>query len=188
MTRARLLLHICCAPCATHVFNLLAADYAVTGCFFNPNIHPPKEHSLRRAAAQRHCREAAVPLLLPDYRPRAWFRFVEGLEAEPEGGERCARCFLMRLDETARVAAALGFDRFGTTLTISPHKDALLINRIGRESGARHGVAFHEADFKKGNGYGESCRLSRALGLYRQEYCGCIFSRMARRRGGRPSP
>lgn len=181
MNRPRMLLHICCAPCATHVFNVLTADYAVTGLFVNPNIHPSREYALRLFAAERHCRESSIPLIVPEYRPREWFSFVKGLEREGEGGARCARCFLMRLDETARAAAELGYSRFATTLTISPHKNAALINRIGREAGLRHGVPFHEADFKKRDGYGESCRISRGLGLYRQDYCGCIFSYLAKR-------
>lgn len=181
MPGTRFLLHICCAPCATHVFNVLAPDYAVTGFFHNPNIHPPREYALRRAAAERHCRESSLPLIVGDYLPRDWFGFVKGLERDAEGGERCVRCFRTRLDATARAAAAGGFSRFGTTLTISPHKDAALINRLGAEAGRRHGVPFHEADFKKGDGYGESCRISRRGGLYRQNYCGCIFSLIARR-------
>jgi epoxyqueuosine reductase len=180
MSKPGLLLHVCCAPCATHVFNVLARDYAVTGCFYNPNIHPPKEYAMRLASAEQHCRGSSLPLIVPEYRPRDWFSFVKGLEPEPEGGARCARCIQMRLDETARTAAALGFSRFGTTLTVSPHKNAALVNRLGEESGARHGVRFYTADFKKGDGYGESCRISRALGLYRQRHCGCIFSVPAR--------
>lgn len=184
MPETRLLLHICCAPCSTHVFRVLARDYDVTGYFFNPNIHPPGEHARRLAEASRLCREFAIPLAVPEHLPWDWFDFVRGLEREPEGGARCARCFLMRLDATARDAAKRGFECFGTTLTVSPHKNAALVNRLGREAGARWRIGFLAADFKKGDGYGESCRMSRALGLYRQRYCGCIFSVMAMRGAG----
>lgn len=180
-SKPRLLLHVCCAPCATHVFNILTAGHAVTGFFFNPNIHPPREYAARRRAAEHYCRLASIHLIVPGYSPADWFSSVEGLQREEEGGARCARCFSMRLDRTARAAAELGFDLFATTLTISPHKNASMINKIGLEAGARNGIPFHAADFKKGNGYGESCRISRALGIYRQAYCGCIFSFLARR-------
>lgn len=185
----RLLLHICCAPCSTHVIRVLSVGHAVTGYFFNPNIHPPAEHARRLAEASRHCRDSSLPLIVPPYRPRDWFDIVKKLDREPEGGARCARCIRMRLEETARAAAARGFERFGTTLTVSPHKNAALVNRLGREAGALHGVEFLDADFKKGDGYGESCRMSRALGIYRQNYCGCVFSALARRnRGGAKTP
>ena len=181
--KLKLLLHLCCAPCSAHVLNLLAETCDVTGYFYNPNIHPESEYRRRLMEAERHCRDKHIRLLPSTYQPRDWLSLTRGYEAEPEGGARCAICFRLRLEETARIAAAHRFDRFGTTLTISPHKDAALINRIGREAGARHHLRFHEADFRKGNGYGESCRLSRALGLYRQHYCGCVFSKAMMRAG-----
>ena len=183
--KPRLLLHICCAPCSTHAINLLSGTYDVTGYFYNPNIHPESEYRRRLTEAERHCSHCNIPLLPSIYQPGGWHTLVKGCETEPEGGARCAICFRLRLEETARTAASHHFDRIATTLTISPHKDAALINRIGMEAGERHHIRFHEADFKKGNGYGESCRLSRALGLYRQSYCGCIFSE-AMTRAGRP--
>jgi predicted adenine nucleotide alpha hydrolase (AANH) superfamily ATPase len=183
MDKPKLLLHICCAPCSTHVLNLLTGRFDVTGYFYNPNIHPESEYRRRLTEAERHCRDKSISLLPSIYQPRDWFSLINGYEAAPEGGARCAVCFRARLEETARTAAAHQFDCFGTTLTLSPHKDAPLINRIGMEAGKRHHLRFHEADFKKGNGYGESCRLSRALGLYRQNYCGCVFSKAMTRTG-----
>jgi predicted adenine nucleotide alpha hydrolase (AANH) superfamily ATPase len=176
MTKQKLLLHICCAPCSAHVLNVLATTFKVTGLFYNPNIHPGTEYALRHQEAARLCRELRVTLVPSLYRPADWFSRVRGYEREAEGRGRCAICIRMRLEETARAAADGGYECFGTTLTISPHKDAALINRIGVETGARCGVRFHEADFKKGGGYTESCRLSRERRLYRQRYCGCIFS------------
>jgi predicted adenine nucleotide alpha hydrolase (AANH) superfamily ATPase len=159
------------------VIDLLSETYDVTGYFYNPNIHPESEYLSRLAETERHCNCCNVPLLPSIYRPRDWHAAARGYEAEPERGSRCAICFRLRLEETARTAAIHRFDCIATTLTISPHKDADLINRIGMEAGKRRHLRFHEADFKKGNGYGKSCRLSRALGLYRQSYCGCIFSK-----------
>lgn len=183
--KPRLLLHICCAPCSTHVIDLLSETYDATGYFYNPNIHPESEYRRRLAETERHCSRCNVPLLPSVYQPSDWHDVTKGCEAESEGGARCAICFRLRLEETARTAAFYRFDCIATTLTISPHKDAALINRIGMEAGTYHRLRFHEADFKKGNGYGESCRLSRALGLYRQSYCGCIFSK-AMTRADRP--
>ncbi|MCX6357758.1 MAG: epoxyqueuosine reductase QueH [Candidatus Aureabacteria bacterium] len=180
MSRPRLLLHICCAPCSTHVLNLLLRDFQVTAYFFNPNIHPPREYRRRLLDAERHCGAMDVPVHPAAYRPHDWFSAAGGLAREPEGGARCARCFLFRLEETTRMAGVMDCGWCATTLSVSPHKDAALINRTGVEAAARHGVRFHEADFKKGGGYAESCRISREQGLYRQRYCGCIYSMIAR--------
>lgn len=176
MRMPELLLHICCAPCATYSLSLLAESFNVTGFFYNPNIHPGEEYALRRREALRYFREQRATLVPSLYRPSDWFSYVEGHETDHEGGDRCALCFRMRLVETARAACSMGFDYFATTLTISPHKDAALVNRIGCEVAKSVGIRFLEADFKKGGGYAESCRMSRESGLYRQRYCGCIFS------------
>ncbi|MEJ2744754.1 MAG: epoxyqueuosine reductase QueH [bacterium] len=177
MDKPRLLLHICCAPCSTHVINLLSETYDVTGYFYNPNIHPESEYRLRLTELERHCSHCNITLIPSIYQPQDWHAAAAGYEAEPEGGARCVICFRLRLEETARTAAIHQFERIATTLSISPHKDAALINRIGAEAADHRRLQFHKADFKKGNGYGESCRLSRALGFYRQSYCGCIFSK-----------
>jgi len=180
MKKPKLLLHICCAPCSTHVLTLLSEISDPTGYFYNPNIHPHSEYRLRLQTAERHFIERGIPLITPEYQPREWFSRIKGAEGEPEGGARCALCFRIRLEETARAAAALQFDLFGTTLSISPHKDARLINQIGRDAGSSFQIRFYEADFKKAGGYNESCLMSKSLGLYRQNYCGCIFSKKAR--------
>lgn len=184
--KPKLLLHVCCAPCSTRVIDLLSGAYDVTGYFYNPNVHPESEYLRRLAEAERHCSRCNVPLLPSVYRPGDWHALVKGYETEPEGGARCAVCFRLRLEETARAAGVHRFDCIATTLTVSPHKDAALINRIGIEAGGRRRLCFYEADFKKGNGYGESCRLSRELGLYRQNYCGCAFSKATTHAGRAP--
>ncbi len=170
------LLHICCGPCAAHVVRALGERYSVTGCFYNPNIFPEEEHRRRLAAAEKVASANSIELIHAPYEQGDWLRAVEGLEDEPEGGRRCARCFHVRLSYVARLAAERGFDRFATTLTVSPHKDAAAVNEAGRAAAAEAGVAFHEADFKKGGGFEESCRLCREMGLHRQDYCGCSFS------------
>jgi predicted adenine nucleotide alpha hydrolase (AANH) superfamily ATPase len=177
MAKQKLLMHICCAPCATHVFEILAQVFDITGFFFNPNIHPPREYALRLAEARRYCEYASIPLISPPYEPRTWFSSVKGFEHTPEGGERCMRCYRMRMEETARSAAAHAVSRFGTTLTISPHKNADAINHIGEKLAVSYDITFHAADFKKNNGFRKSCELSKKHNLYRQSYCGCIYSR-----------
>lgn len=178
MPKPKFMLHVCCAPCSTHVLDLLSPAFEITGFFYNPNIHPRKEYELRRDEAQRYFGERNTTLLIPAYRPRDWFSLIRGHGREPEGGERCALCFHMRLEETACAASSRGFTHFGSTLSISPHKDARSINRIGAEIGSHYGPRFYAADFKKKNGYKKSCELSRMHDLYRQNYCGCIFSYM----------
>ncbi|RMF89991.1 MAG: recombinase [Methanobacteriota archaeon] len=178
----KLLLHICCAPCSTEVIERLKGDYDVTGFFYNPNIHPRREYGFRLKELERFSKKAGFPFITGDYDLKRWFRLVRGLEKEPEGGRRCEVCFRMRLEETAREAAAAGFDVFTTTLTISPHKDAETINSIGRELEEEYGVRFLVADFKKKDGFKRSVEHSRRHGLRRQDYCGCVYSRLERRR------
>ena len=179
--RPRLMLHSCCAPCSSHVLECLNAAFDITVFYFNPNIAPAEEferryeEQARLARALPHVSEIAV--LRGDYDPEAFYRAVRGHEDDPEGGERCRLCFQLRLGETARMAAQGGFDYFTTTLSISPLKDAQLLNALGLQFSAELGVAWLPADFKKKNGYKRSCELSREYGLYRQDYCGCVFSR-----------
>ncbi len=188
MGKPELLLHICCAPCSTHAISLLAGEFEIIGFFYNPNIHPPDEHSLRLSEAERFCKEMNLKLIVPPYQPSDWFNFIKGYEKEPEGGERCLLCFRMRLEKTARAATSRRYKYFGTTLSISPHKDTEHINRIGTEIGEKHGLYFYETDFKKGNGYRRSCELSKKHGLYRQDYCGCIFSYTDKPKPGSRTP
>ena len=175
--RPKLLLHICCGPCSTEVIRRLQDDYEVVGLFYNPNIHPEAEHDKRLMEVQRI---SALWRVLVDVRPYQHERFLEvarGLEHEPEGGSRCLACYRLRLDEAARRAAENGCTHIAATLTIAPMKKAAVINPIGRDVAARHGLIFLEEDWKKQDGFKHSIELSRDLGLYRQNYCGCEFSR-----------
>jgi len=155
----------------------LGERFAVTLYFYNPNILPEAEYQ-RRLEAQKTVVERSAPsypitLRSALYDPLPFLRVREGLEAIPEGGERCGRCFLLRLEATAQLAKAEGFDYFTTTLSVSPHKDAERLNEIGTSLGEAYGVVYLPADFKKKGGYQRSVALSQAWGLYRQSYCGC---------------
>lgn len=174
--KPRLLLHICCGPCATVVIERLQPQYQLTGFFYNPNIFPPEEYERRRTAAVQTCTALAIPLLTGPFDHEAFLQAVSGLESEPEGGNRCPACLRLRLLVTARQAKGLGFDFFATTLTVGPNKRAELINRLGREAEAQAGVLFLAGDWKKQDGFHRSVEISRQLGLYRQHYCGCEFS------------
>ncbi len=181
--RRRLLLHACCAPCGTHPFTVLREAFDVTVYFDNPNIFPESEYRARLEEMRALGGRWGFPVECAEYDAAAWREQVRGLEDEPEGGRRCEACFRFRMERTAGRAAALGMDAFATTLTVSPHKNAALINRIGSETGFSSGAAFFPSDFKKQDGFRKSCELSRQAGLYRQDYCGCEFSlREAERR------
>jgi len=175
-----LLLHICCGPCATHVIELLKGSYRLVGCFYNPNVQPKEEYFRRLQAAATVCRAQGIPVWVPLYDPEPWLAAVKGNEHEPEGGRRCEICFTHRLDVVARLARRGSLDAFATTLTISPHKDAGEINQIGHELADAYSVAYLSSDFKKQHGFQKSLRKSKELGLYRQHYCGCCFSRASR--------
>jgi len=148
----------------------------VTLFFYNPNIHPVEEHDLRRDETVRYASETGLSLLVHDPDPEGWNEAIRGLEGEPEGGRRCRVCFAFRLDRTAREAAQGGFDAFASTLSVSPHKRPALIDACGEECGRRHGVTYLPTDFKKKGGFQESVALAREFGLYRQNYCGCLYS------------
>lgn len=167
---------MCCAPCSTHVINLLREEYEVEAFFYNPNIHPRGEYALRFEESMVFTNKTGTPFHAGEYNPGEWFRKTKGHEEEEEGGERCRICFELRLARTAEKASAEGFDVFTTTLTISPHKNADAINAIGRRLAQRYGVDFLEANFKKKDGFKKSVQLSREYGLRRQNYCGCIYS------------
>ena len=173
----RLLLQSCCGPCSSYVLEYLTAYFDVTVLYYNPNIRPQAEYE-KRLETQKQLLAAMplarpVKLVEPGGRGEEFEAAARGLEAEPEGGARCTRCFMLRLEETARQAAQGGFDFFGTTLTVSPHKNAPLLNEIGEALAGRYGVAWLPSDFKKRCGYLRSIQLSKQYGLYRQEYCGC---------------
>ncbi|MBQ7505723.1 MAG: epoxyqueuosine reductase QueH [Lachnospiraceae bacterium] len=180
-----LLLHSCCAPCSTACLERLAEAFRLTVFYYNPNIWPPEEYEKRVREEERLCTvfpaREPIRFLEGSYDRETFLKTVKGLESLPEGGERCERCFRLRLFEAARAAAEGGFDFFTTTLTLSPLKDADLLNRIGREAGERFQVAWLPCDFKKKDGFLRSIALSEEYGLYRQDYCGCEFSLRERR-------
>jgi predicted adenine nucleotide alpha hydrolase (AANH) superfamily ATPase len=172
-----LLLHLCCGPCAVHVIDLLRNDYHLIGLFFNPNIHPEEEFSERLRAAAVVCRNSGTALWAPGYHPGAWMTAVRGREGDREGGRRCEICFRVRMEATAAFARRASIPVFATTLSISPHKNSNVINDIGRDLSEKYQVEFLPENFKKKNGFQESVRKSKELDLYRQNYCGCSFSR-----------
>jgi predicted adenine nucleotide alpha hydrolase (AANH) superfamily ATPase len=184
--RPRLLLHSCCAPCSSAVLEQLTKVFDITVYFYNPNI-APEEEFLHRVEEQRRFigempKEGMIDLIQGEYDDETFHALAKGLEEVPEGGERCTRCFRLRLGKTAQMAAEGKFDYFTTTLSISPLKDAQRLNAIGAELSAQFGVPYLFSDFKKKNGYKRSCELSAQHGLYRQDYCGCIYSKMERDR------
>ncbi len=174
--RPGVLLHICCAPDATACFERLSSGYEVLGYFHNPNIHPAGEYALRLANAEKVAVGLGFRLVPAPYDPAGWDQAVRGLESEPERGRRCEACFRHNLAATAAKAAELGVACFTSTLTISPHKETEKIFAAGRAAAQAHGVNFLELDFKKKDGFRRSLELSRQLGLYRQNYCGCKYS------------
>jgi predicted adenine nucleotide alpha hydrolase (AANH) superfamily ATPase len=174
--KKKLLLHACCAPCVTHPVRLLSESYEITAYFYNPNIHPESEFEARKEEILRLGEKWGFEVLPGEYDADLWFEAVRGLEAEPEGGARCAVCYDIRLRKTAELARETGFDLFATTLSISPLKKAEVINEIGKNIQARTGIAYLEANFKKKDGFKLSCQHSKNEGLYRQDYCGCVYS------------
>ncbi len=175
----KLLLHVCCAPCATYPLSVLLRDYEVTAYFYDPNIHPRSEYDLRLAEARKYFKNR-VKLIETEYDDTRWFELTQGLEREPERGKRCHVCYKMRLAHTAEYAAHNGFEIFTAVLTVSPHKDARAINVIGAELEAEFGVKYLPTDWKKCNGYQQSITMSKAANLHRQDYCGCIHSKRVR--------
>ena len=177
----RLLLHSCCAPCSSYVLEYLSDYFEITVFYYNPNISPAEEYEKRAAEQQHLIRELPakhpIHLVVGAYEPERFYAVSRGLEQVPEGGERCFRCFRLRLEEAAKMAAEGGFDYFATTLTISPLKNAQKLNEIGEELSELYKVEHLPSDFKKKNGYKRSVELSALYGLYRQNYCGCVFSK-----------
>ena len=179
-TVPRLLLHSCCGPCSSYVLEYLSAFFEITVLFFNPNIYPENEYD-KRLSEQKKLIEAMsfknpVSLISVPYDYSAFLACAVGLEGEREGGARCTECFRLRLGKCAEIAKERGFDVFATTLSVSPHKNAALLNSIGEEFSEKYGVLYLPSDFKKREGYKRSIELSKQYGIYRQEYCGCEFS------------
>ena len=175
-----LFLHSCCAPCSSYCLEYLSSHFRITDFYYNPNITDEEEYRKRETELARLIEEQPhlhpVAFYRGNYEPEKFFEIADGLEDFPEGGERCFRCYALRLRETARIAAENGFDYFTTTLTISPLKNAEKLNQIGAELASEYGVKWLPSDFKKRNGYLRSIELSREYGLYRQDYCGCVYS------------
>ncbi len=176
-----ILLHSCCGPCSSSVLELLSKYFDVTVLWYNPNLYPEAEYD-KRLKTQKQLIDAIAEdgvqakLLVEPWRSEDYFSRIKGLENEPEEGKRCLECFKIRLEETARIASERGFEWFCTTLTVSSRKDAVAINAIGREAEAKYGVKWLPSEFKKREGNHRSIILSEKYGLYRQEYCGCVFS------------
>ena len=177
----KLLLHSCCAPCSSYCIEYLSQYFNITVLYYNPNIYPEVEYEHRKSEQKRLVGELKtkypVNLLDCDFESEKFYETVKGLEKCGEGGERCFKCYRLRLEKTAKAAAENGFDYFTTTLTISPLKNAAKINEIGEELSGIYGVKFLPSDFKKKNGFKRSIELSREHNLYRQNYCGCVFSK-----------
>lgn len=181
-----LLLHSCCAPCSTYVLEYLANYFHITIYFYNPNISPKEEYE-RRVAEQRNL-IANIPVkhkisfIEGEYDPESFYQIAKGYEDTPEGGQRCPLCYELRLEKAAKFAKAKSFDYFTTTLSISPHKQAGLLNEIGEKLSYKHEIPYLYSDFKKKNGYNRSIELSKEYELYRQDYCGCVYSKLERKR------
>ena len=195
----RVLLHACCAPCSSYCLEYLREFFDVTVFFYNPNITSKAEYEKRVEEEKRliseynrqvenssfdnmnsTCAARKIEIIEGEYEPKDFYEAVKGLEDCREGGERCRKCFELRLSETARVAARMGFEYMTTTLTISPLKNSDVLNEVGEAAASREGVVFLPSDFKKKNGYKRSVELSQMFGLYRQDFCGCSFSKAQR--------
>ena len=177
----RLFLHACCAPCSSYVLEYLSRFFSITVFFYNPNIAPKEEYEKRVEEIRRLIHEMEfvhpVSLVEGEYKPEDFYAMAKGLEDVPEGGERCFKCYRLRMEEAARLAREGSYDYFTTTLSISPLKNAGKINEIGEELSRIYEVEHLPSDFKKKNGYKRSIELSHEYGLYRQNYCGCVFSK-----------
>lgn len=181
--KPKLLLHSCCAPCSSAILEFLQNYFDITVYFYNPNITFEEEY-YKRLNEQREYHEKrgySIKVIEGKYDPREdFFKQVKGLEDRKEGGERCFKCYTLRMEATAQKAKELGFDYFSTVLSISPLKNAQWINEIGEELSEKYGIKFLNGDFKKKNRYLRSTEISREYELYRQDYCGCVFSKMER--------
>ena len=177
--RPRLMLHACCAPCSSYVLEYLNKYFEISVFYYNPNISPEEEYIHRVNEIRRLISEMCpeVTLIEGRYEPEKFYQMAKGLENEPERGARCLKCYRMRLEASGEEAARGGFDFFTTTLSISPQKDSTVLNQIGREVSEIYGIPYLFSDFKKKGGYKRSIELSAEYGLYRQNFCGCVFSK-----------
>jgi predicted adenine nucleotide alpha hydrolase (AANH) superfamily ATPase len=176
---SNILIHSCCAPCSSSVFEKLSAEYSdITGFFYNPNIFPEAEYIRRLEEYKKFAKIMGYKIFIQADPVEVWEEAVKSYENEPERGKRCEICFKLRLEKTAQFAVENNFDLFTTVLSVSPHKDAVLINKTGFEIGQKYNIEFIEADFKKQNGYKRSLEISKEYNMYRQTYCGCKYSMM----------
>ena len=180
----KMLLHVCCAPCSSYVLELLQRDYDITIFFYNPNITIEEEYDKRLDELERFVVRApfaaGVDVVRGSFEPEVFFDVSRGLEQVPEKGIRCYKCYELRMRETALYAVRNGFQIFTTSLSISPHKNATWINEIGEKLSKEYGIEYYYSDFKKKNGYARSIELSKEFDLYRQDYCGCAYSKAER--------
>ncbi len=176
MNKPKILVHLCCAPDALYVLSLLKEDYELCGYFYNPNIHPRQEYDLRLEETRKVARTLEIRLYEEIYDDQRWLALTRKFKDEPEKGRRCDVCYALRLERTAQKASALGIELFTTVMSLSPWKKADSLNRLGRMFASRYGIKFLEADFKKKDGFRKSIELSKGHGLYRQNYCGCVYS------------
>ena len=178
-----LLLHACCAPCSSAVLERIAKYFDITILYYNPNITDQEEYEKRLQELEIFVRKLNldnIKVIPGRYKPEEFFEISKGLEQEKERGRRCYKCYKLRLEETAKIADQLGFDFFTTTLSISPYKNSKWLNEIGEELNKNYQSTYLYADFKKKNGYKRSIELSKKYNLYRQDYCGCIYSKKER--------
>lgn len=172
-----ILVHICCAPDALYVMSILKDTYEPAGYFYNPNIHPSEEYEFRLEETRKVADSLNFTLFVGEYDKDRWLKITEKFKDEPEKGRRCDICYALRLESTARTASKKNFPSFTTVMSLSPWKKPDVLNRIGRMCASRHNVRFLEADFKKKDGFKKSIELSRHHKLYRQNYCGCVYSK-----------
>ena len=177
MEKKKILLHACCAPCSPYVAELLSRDYEVTLFFYNPNIQPEQEYQLRLDEIKRFAEDNNLNLIIADYELDKWTDYIKGLEKEPERGKRCEQCFKLRLEKSLEEAEKQSIPYLTTTLTVSPHKDAVTINRIGQDLAENSNVTFLNENFKKNDGFRKTNEMGKKYNFYRQNYCGCLFSR-----------
>jgi hypothetical protein len=182
MTKPRLLLHACCGVCSAYVPELLLPEFDVTAYYENSNLYPSAEFARRRDAAKTMAERYGLPFLEAPYDPAEWTRSVAGMAREPENGKRCAACIRFRLDRTFAHAKENGFAWVATTLSVSRRKRTDMINAVGADLAQRHGLSFLGRDWKKGNGETISQERAKAAGIYRQTYCGCVYSLVASRK------
>jgi len=180
--KPKLLLHSCCGPCSSYVITYLKDYFDITILYYNPNIEPIDEYEKRKNEQIKLIKELCIPnLTLQDvaYENEVYRDCIKGYETELEGGSRCHICYELRLDKTAEIAKENKYEYFGTTLTVSPYKNAQILNKIGENLSEKYGVNWLYSDFKKKDGYKKSIELSKEYNLYRQDYCGCLFSKVS---------